>query len=134
MAIQIFGQKAGHICKPAEIGESCLLSDKPLGEYTIYLHAHAQYFPVVHLAQVEAAGENCPCPMEPGLLPRAEAYGGLSAAWGWLSACAASPSHRCRLSCSASVAPWAFLAGLVILHGHTSLLADEGPWRGGGKG
>lgn len=72
--------------------------------------------------------------MEPGPLPGAEAHGGLSAVRGRVSASAASPSHWCRLSCSAFVAPWAFLAGLVILSGHTSLLAEEGPWWGGGKG
>jgi len=91
------------------------------------IHAHARYFPVVHLAQVEAAGENCPYPMEPGLLPSAEAHGGLSAAWGRVSASAASPSHRCQLSRSASVAPWAFLTCLVILSGRASPLAEEGP-------
>lgn len=128
VAIQLFGQRAGPIYKPVEIGERGLLSDKPLGEYTIYLHAHTQYFPVVHLAQVEAAGENCPYLMEPGPLSRAEAHGGLSAARGWVSASAASPSHLYQLSCSAVVTPRAFLADLVILGGHTSLLGEEAPW------
>lgn len=82
MAVQIFRQRAGPIYKAVKIGERCLLSDKPLGEYTIYLHAHPRCFPAVPLAEVEAAAENCPYPTEPGLLPRAEAHGGLSAVQG----------------------------------------------------
>lgn len=84
MAVQIFRQRAGPIYKAVKIGERCLLSDKPLGEYTIYLHAHPQCFPAVPLAEVEAAGENCPYPTELGLLPGADAHGGLSAVQGWV--------------------------------------------------
>lgn len=112
MAVQISRQRAGPIHKPVEIGERCLLSDKLLGEHMIHLHGHRQYFPVVDLAQVEAAGESCANPMEP--LPRAEAHGGLSSAWRWVPTSAATVRHRYWLIPFASVAPCAFLAGLVI--------------------
>lgn len=132
MAVQISRQRAGPIYKPVEMGERCLLSDKLLGECMIYLRGHRQYFPVVDLAQVKAAGESCPNPVEP--LPRAVAHGGLSAVWRWVPTSAATLSHRYWLIPFTSVAPWAFLAGLVIPSGCTSLLAGQGPLQVGGEG
>lgn len=69
--------RAGPIHEPVEIGERCLLCGKPFSECILYLLPHRQYFPVVHLAQVDAAGEHCPYLMEPGVLPRCEAGGQL---------------------------------------------------------
>lgn len=103
--------RSGPIYNPVETGERCLLCGKPFGEYITYLLPHRQYFLVVHCAQVDATGEHCPYLMEPGLLPRSEADGQLSAARGHVSA--VSLSHQHQLSGSALVAPWALLTGLV---------------------
>lgn len=66
---------AGPTHKPVEIEERYLLCGRPLGECVLYLLQYSQYFPVGHLAQVDAACEHCPSLMEPGLLPRWEADG-----------------------------------------------------------
>lgn len=105
---------------PVEIGERCHFCGKPFGGYILYLLAHRQYFPVVHLAQRDAAGEHCPSLMEPGLLARCEADGQLSAARG--------PVPAGSLSCSALAAPWVLLTGLVWDCGGVVVKDKAGSW------
>lgn len=70
----MFRQTAGPTYRPVEIGERCLLSDKPPGEYTISLRAHKRVFSSGSPSSGGSSWWELPIPGGAGV-----------AAWGWSS-------------------------------------------------